>query len=110
MFPQPGWRRVGRILGQVIDLQDGGGQIRCGTQLLHRLCPGNGSVSRPEMLVLLPMVVMDMSGSDEGLQFGDGCSNATAQVRVTHVETHTHIFEVANAHDLQQVDRSVTSF
>src|SRR5947209_3943146 len=94
-----------RLLGQVIDFQYRGGQLWRVAQLLHGLRPRNGSVSRPKVLVLLPMVVVNMSRSDQGTQLPDCRGYAAPDMRMTQVETHAHIFEVADSHDLEQIDR-----
>src|SRR5271156_2090083 len=92
-----------RILGQVIDLQHRGGQLRSGAQLLHGLRPDNRSLPGPKMLILLSMVVMDMGATDQRFQLGDGCGNARADVGMTQVQAYPNIFKVADAHNLHQV-------
>src|ERR1700748_3792723 len=51
------------------------------------------------------MVVVNMSRSDERTQLADGRRDAAPDMRMAQVETHAYVLEVADSHDLEQVDR-----
>src|SRR6185312_15161916 len=93
----------GRLAERVMNFQNAGRALRRAFQAVPYLVPIHRSFARPQMLVTIAIVVVQVRGAEQRLQSFDRCRFSFTDVRVAYVHAYADITKMPDVQDLHKV-------